>query len=86
MSQLPFDVVEVVARILAENALEDDPGGLLRATLARLNRVSKAVHEVTTAILYETTDYFNKEEFIKSVALQNPKGWEWTKYVFCVTT
>lgn len=84
MSQLPFDVVEVIARILAEDALANDADGLLRATLARLNRVSKAVHEVTTAILYETTDYFNKEDFIKSVAFENPKGWEWTKYVFCV--
>lgn len=52
-----------------------------RATLARLNRVSKAVHQVTLAALYETTDYFQEEDFTKSVELEDPKGWKWTKWV-----
>jgi hypothetical protein len=59
---LPYDVIEVVARCLAEEALEADNGYLDDATprtaLARLNRASKAVHEVTLAVLYETTDYY----------------------------
>jgi hypothetical protein len=78
LQQLPFDVIEVIARCLAAEAFEERDLGA-RATLARLNRVSKAVHQVTLAALYETTDYFKKEDFTKSVKLDNPKGWVWTK-------
>jgi hypothetical protein len=78
LQQLPFDIIEVIARCLAAEALEEKNMDA-RATLARLNRVSKAVHQVTLAALYETTDYFEKEDFAKSVKLENPKGWVWTK-------
>jgi hypothetical protein len=60
-SKLPYDVIEIVARCLAEETLVADNAYLNdetpRTTLAHLNRVSKAVHEVTLAVLYETTDY-----------------------------
>jgi hypothetical protein len=77
---LPYDVIEVIARCLAEESLIVPNDGSPRTTLARLNRVSKAVHEVTLPVLYETTDYFYKEDFTESIVkLGNPKGWAWTK-------
>lgn len=82
LQQLPYDVIGVIARCLAEESLikefrydDETP----RTTLVRLNRVSKAVHEVTLPVLYETTDYFYNWQFTKSVRTENPKGWAWTK-------
>jgi hypothetical protein len=77
---LPYDVIEVIARILAEESLVDGNNGMPRTTLARLNRVSKAVHEVTLPALYETTDYFDEWDFDDSVWVENPQGWASTKY------
>jgi hypothetical protein len=56
LRQLPFDVFEVISQCLAEESLVDGNDGTARMALARLNRVSKEVHEVTLAALYETTD------------------------------
>jgi hypothetical protein len=72
-------VIHVLAQCLAEESLVGDNYRLPRTTLARLNRVSKAVHEVTLPILYETTDYFDEENFDDSVRVENHEGWAWTK-------
>jgi hypothetical protein len=77
-------VIELIAQCLSEEALvpRSFPRyGQARSTLARLNRVSKAVHEVTLAALYETTEYFDELAFSRSVKLEDPKGWKFTKYV-----
>lgn len=79
LGQLPFDVIEVIAQCLAEESQVDSNDGTAQTALARLNRVSKAVHAVTLAALYETTDYFEKDDFTDSVGPQNSKGWAWTK-------
>jgi hypothetical protein len=79
LQQLPYDVIHIIAQCLAEESLLDGNDGTPRTTLARLNRVSKAVHEATLPVLYETTDYFGKWDFTDSVGLENPKGWAWTK-------
>jgi hypothetical protein len=76
--QLPYDVIEVIARCLSKEALVPEYRGA-RAALARLNSVSKAVHEITLPALYETTEYFTEADFNQTVKLENPKGWKYTK-------
>jgi hypothetical protein len=81
LPQLPFDVIEVIAQFLADEARVEGAAHSGTA-LARLNRVSKAFHQVTLPALYETTDYYDEEDFSRSVKLEDPKGWKSTRYVF----
>jgi hypothetical protein len=48
-------------------------------TLGSLNRVSRAVHEVTLPMLYERTRIEYVETFLRAVGSGNSKGWAYTK-------
>lgn len=74
LRQLPFDVIELIARRLVEECLTDDDYGVPRTTLARLNRVSKSYHEATLAALYETTDYFDEGILSSQSVLRIPEA------------
>lgn len=50
-------------------------------TLSRLNRTSRAIHEETLPVLYETVRIESEEAFTKSLQFANPK---WFKYTKCV--
>jgi hypothetical protein len=81
-SPLPYDVFEVIAEHLVK--VQGNFGWSFyfgRSTLARLNRISKALHEVTLPLLYAKTEYKTEAAFVKSVSRGTPKGWIHTRYV-----
>jgi hypothetical protein len=54
-------------------------------TLAALNRVSHAVHEISLPYLYHRTIYDSCSTFAKSVLpKKTPKGWKYVKYVIVI--
>ncbi|KAJ9091984.1 hypothetical protein QFC20_007495 [Naganishia adeliensis] len=78
--RLPYDILEVVSRILADD-VDYDWHSPLQA-LARLNRTSRAVHEVTLPILYRRTYLDTEEAFKGMVGRENPQGFKHTKYLY----
>jgi hypothetical protein len=78
---LPLDVISLIAEFLTHERvnggarLDEDS---LRA-LARMNRVSKVVHEITLPYLYKTTDYTETSEVLRSLTLGDPRGWSYTR-------
>ncbi|KAJ9094742.1 hypothetical protein QFC21_005900 [Naganishia friedmannii] len=72
--RLPYDVISLVADVLAE---ED---GLLE-TLAALNVTSRAVHLATLPILYRRLEIREDDNFRYVVGFELPKGWAYTKYL-----
>jgi hypothetical protein len=69
--RLPYDVICVVAEILAE----DDS----LKSLAHLNVVSRTVHEETLRMLYCRMKLVSEEDFRWFVDKECPKGWQHTR-------
>jgi hypothetical protein len=68
--QLPTELVVVIAEFLA--------GDLALGSLAQLNLATRAIHEETLPVLFETVA-FEKKWWLKK---REMKGWKWIK---CVT-
>lgn len=78
-ARLPYDVIGLVARHLADMLHAEILLGRPRSTLAILNRTSKAVHEVTLPFLYERTEYGSAMDFATSVTRKLSDGWKHTR-------
>jgi hypothetical protein len=82
--RLPYELLGLIAQHL-QNEIEVEGFRNLLHTLANLNRVSRAVHEVTLPYLYHRTAYIHNRSFTCSVLTQSvPKGWKYTKYVLII--
>lgn len=80
-SRLPYELIGLIAQYLQDQIVVEGFRSLLH-TLANLNRVSRAVHEVTLPYLYHRTAYIRNRPFMASVhAYTIPRGWKYTKYV-----
>jgi hypothetical protein len=78
---LPYELIEHVAQLL-QDEIDVKGTAFTLQTLAALNRVSKAVHEVTLPHLYRRTlygsDYSIRERVLPKAM---PKGWQYVKSV-----
>jgi hypothetical protein len=73
---LPYDVFTIIADFL----VGEPPLELYQLdTLANLNRVSKAIHELTLPYLYERVDYTDDLHIIAATWNGNPKGWAYVR-------
>ncbi|KAJ9093159.1 hypothetical protein QFC21_006475 [Naganishia friedmannii] len=82
------DIVSVIANILASE--RDNNGARLSVValraLASLNRVSRALHEVTLPYLYQTTEYTGISDVVRSLETGPPRGWLHIRYLFVQDT
>jgi hypothetical protein len=67
--QLPTELVAVIAEFLA--------GDLALGSLAQLNLTTRAIHQETLPVLFETVT-FDKKWWLKKREI---KGWKWIKCV-----
>jgi hypothetical protein len=80
-SRLPYELIGLIAQYLQDEIVLEGFHSLLH-TLANLNRVSRAVHEVTLPYLYHRTAYIRNRPFMASVHAHTiPRGWKYVKYV-----
>jgi hypothetical protein len=80
--RLPYELIANIAEHLQDDIAKEGLGYSKRTarTLAALNRVSRAVHEVTLPHLYRRVLYTSFTSFAKSVLSKPiPKGWKHVK-------
>jgi hypothetical protein len=79
--RLPHELIAHIAQLLKDD-IDISGFSYVLGTLARLNRVSKAVHAITLPYLYHRTVYSSRSSFLRSGRPKSiPGGWKYTKSV-----
>jgi hypothetical protein len=81
--RLPYELIGHIAQLLQDEIdVKGYRTGFELQSLARLNRVSKDVHEITLPNLYRRTLYGSEHSITERIRPSViPKGWQYVKWV-----